>query len=148
LHVTPAKQPGDNAIPRFQHRADGWNLRGFIGDEMNEHLKANRKTPKSRLINSQQTNGSRYVSFPKWMLTGYQWPLAKARPADFCIAAERDLGWHQESLRGEGQGSAKAADRLLLDRRFHEPHRIGAELAHDLVVIGVLHAHRLQAVFR
>jgi hypothetical protein len=34
---------GNNAVPWLQHRADGWNLRGVIGDEMNEHLNANRK---------------------------------------------------------------------------------------------------------
>ena len=28
----------------FQHRADGWNLRGFIRDEMNKHWNANSAT--------------------------------------------------------------------------------------------------------
>ena len=36
----------------------------------------------------------------------------------------------------------------LRHRRFHEPLRVLAKLPHDLVVIGVLHRHRLQPVFR
>jgi hypothetical protein len=51
LGITLPKQLADNAILRFQHRADGRNPRGFIGNEMNEHLKADRRKPESWLIN-------------------------------------------------------------------------------------------------
>jgi hypothetical protein len=51
LGIILPKQLAGNTIPRFQHRVDGRNLRRFIGDEMNEHLKADRRKPKSWLIN-------------------------------------------------------------------------------------------------
>jgi len=48
-------------------------------------------------------------------------------------------------------GFAKALNpsyELFLYRRFHEPGRIGAEFAHDLVVIRLFHGDWLQAIFR
>jgi hypothetical protein len=50
--------------------------------------------------------------------------------------------WRLDELR------AKTAERSFLHHRFHEPRRIGAEFAHDLVVIRLLDGHGLQATFR
>jgi hypothetical protein len=40
LRVTTSQQLGNKVVSRFQHRADGRYLRRFIGDEMDQHLKA------------------------------------------------------------------------------------------------------------
>jgi hypothetical protein len=36
----------------------------------------------------------------------------------------------------------------VLHRRLHESSRVGAEFAHDFVVVGLFDGHRLQAIFR
>ena len=42
LRFTVSQQLGNDVMARLQHRADGWYLVGFIGDEMDAHSKTNR----------------------------------------------------------------------------------------------------------
>ena len=44
LRFTVSQHLENNVVARLQHRADGWYLVGFVGDEMNVHSKANRKS--------------------------------------------------------------------------------------------------------
>jgi len=41
----------------------------------------------------------------------------------------------------------QTAQQLFLYHRFHEPRRIGAEFAHDLVMDSLFDGHGLQAIF-